>query len=265
MNRVFAKNDEDLRCYSLIFGVSRRDASSGKIYQAPPSPLSLSSSVSRMRLRDRRSFPRARFFAPVETCFERITATERIRASRKSLSHSFSLRNLHDLLHPKNLPCINEYPIIPNEYINPFSKNRSTTLRSILHIFFSNLFEKGKEREKSNRFSSRCYAQRETEREIRRLTKFAKERETRGCWEILVERTDSTSSVHLLLPFHLSPLSLPRRKPPLEGGEGDGTKNHREVAAGRRRKRARTGVHLRGEKARRERREGGRGRGGGGG
>lgn len=75
--------------------------------------------------------------------------------------------------------------------------------------------------------------------------------------------TDSTSSVHLLLPFHLSPLSLPRRKPPLEGGEGDGTKNHREVAAGRRRKRARTGVHLRGEKARRERREGERGRGGG--
>lgn len=165
MNRVFAKNDEDLRCYSLIFGVSRRDASSGKIYQASPSPLSLSSSVSRMRLRDRRSFPRARFFAPVETCFERITATERIRASRKSLSHSFSLRNLHDLLHPKNLPCINEYPIIPNEYINPFSKDRSTILRSILRIFFSNLFEKGKERERKAIVFVRDAMRREKQRE----------------------------------------------------------------------------------------------------
>lgn len=106
---------------------------------------------------------------------------------------------------------------------------------------------------------------RERDQTINKYCKKKRERETRDCREIVVERTDSTSSVHLLLPFHLSPLSLPRRKPPLEGGEGDGTKNHREVAAGRRRKRARTGVHLRGEKARRERREGERGRGGGGG
>lgn len=103
MNRVFAKNDEDV---TLIFGVSRRDGSSGKIYQASrcPSLFLLPFRGCVYETADHSlvlvSLPRC----TVETCFERITGTERIRASRKSLSYSPSLflRDLHTILDREN-------------------------------------------------------------------------------------------------------------------------------------------------------------------
>ena len=99
MNRVFAKNDEDV---TLVFGVSRRDGSSGKIYQASrcPSFFLLPFRGCVYETADHSlvlvSLPRC----TVETCFERITGTERIRASRKSLSYSpsLSLRDLHTIV-----------------------------------------------------------------------------------------------------------------------------------------------------------------------
>lgn len=224
MNRVFAKNDEDV---TLIFGVSRRDGSSGKIYQASrcPSLFLLPFRGCVYETADHSlvlvSLPRC----TVETCFERITGTERIRASRKSLSYSpsLSLRDLHTILDRENPP----FPVLTNIWLirNKYSlrTNFSMTLRSILRIFFLEFFflplesssirKKKKEREKHPVFVLYGDAiRREKERWLRNKEKEKKNKR-------LLRNSRRKDRFHVLCSpvTSFSPLSSARGKAPLRG------------------------------------------------
>lgn len=162
MNRVFAKNDEDV---TLVFGVSRRDGSSGKIYQASRCPslfllpfrgcvyetadhsLVL---VSLHPVHGRNLF-RTNYRHRTNSRFQKIPFV---------LPVSFSTWSTHDRENPL-FPVLTNIWLIRNKY--SLRTNFSMTLRSIFSVFSSSNFfsfpsnhlplEKKRKREKSTPFS----------------------------------------------------------------------------------------------------------------
>lgn len=100
---------------TLIFGVSRRDASSGKIYQAPlVAPLSLFLLPFRGCVYETADHSLVLVSLHGRNLFRTNYRHQRIRASRKSLTYSpsFSVPTYN----PQSLPHINKYLIIRNKY-----------------------------------------------------------------------------------------------------------------------------------------------------